>query len=271
MKKFISVLLLTSMLLVLCACELTPENSVPAAIPTVSLAINGNQYDFYHNRIFPTYSNRSFNAYAHIFVESEKPQETIRVKIESQWGQDEDPSEDFKVVSDEIMTVDTNQWTGTSFNVFASNLYFYRVTVYYGEEDIMLASKTIYTPYEYSRHEDFTETAPAFHPYGMNEYEQTLYDNCQYAIINYAKIFGYRSISSLTAFQTSSHLYIGVDYSGTGTLKTAWFAVNLANTSSYKVGNYISEVIPDNISDYFNVLDDYFYVEKALCEALLGE
>lgn len=289
MKKTLTFILALCLCVGLCACggnsepsseptneheEATTPTEPEVVIPEVQMIINDSSEDTTNAlRIFPV--NRSYDqwtAYAHYFVKSEKDTETIRIKLEEQWGRNEKTEGDFEVESDNIIEVETNKWLTFPFSISASNLYFYRLTIYYGEQENVLATRTIYTPYKKAFYDEssFNDSAPKFHPInGLLDDEQTFVDSCQYAVVDYAKTNHYTSVNSITGWQAETKLYLHVEYKGAGGYETIWFAIRNDNPESY-VAHFNSDgIIPDNEGTAEqNVLNDYYYVEKALTEAI---
>jgi len=70
----------------------------------------------------------------------------IRVLVEDRWGTDgvvrEDFAKDVEYTKIVLPGVDNSLRTGR-----ASNLYYYRVTIFDAETDVQLATATVYTPY----------------------------------------------------------------------------------------------------------------------------
>ena len=170
MKKIICLALVAILTVICCACGAssdeeavveTTEKVVEA--PVMQMVINTSAED-------TTTSKRTFHqdegtVIVHYYIESENPEETIRIKVEDQWGADGQTNEDFKVDSDEIKTVETNTWGKHYIHKNGSNLYFYRITFYYGETDVVMNTATIYRPYDkvYYTEDNFSDTAPEYH------------------------------------------------------------------------------------------------------------
>lgn len=286
MKRVIAIFLVLFLCIGLCACanEITPEitedhttleiTEPDTVLPEVQMIINSNEENTTTDlRVFPSikYSDL-WTAYAHYYVTSENPTEVIRIKLETQWGREEKTEGDFEVESDELVEVETNKWLTFPFSISASNLYFYRLTMYYGEHEEVLATKTIYTPYEnpFYNESSFSNTAPKFHPInGLLDNEQVFFDNCQYAVVDYAKINHYSNVVSIIGWQAENYLYLGVEYGAAGGYEYIWFAIKNNNPESY-VAHFNDEgIIPDNEGTAEqNVLHDYFYVTKALNNAI---
>lgn len=281
MKKIIAMLLLVGLLLTLCACgstdqggNSTPENPTEPTeelvVPEVKLLINLNQNDTEnHLRVFP--ANRTGSqeyARIHIYVESEKGTEPIRLKLEQKYGKDDLASGDFVVGADKIYDIPTNEWYNIRTSVNSSTLCFLRITLYYGEHELLLDSKTIYTPYANPQYteSDFDDTPPVYRPMeGMNDEEQALFDKCQFAITDYAKSAYYLNVKSMEAWQGNDRLYLHVVYEVTDGTEEVWFTINNADPTKYGSDSAMENIIPkDEGTDEQIVLADYFYVRRAL-------
>ena len=280
MKKVVSIVLLFCLCIGICACAAKPKVTEPEVtepeivFPNVQMVINNSKNNTKKDlRIFP--ANRSYDqqtAYAHFYVQSENPKETIRIKLEAQSGRNEKTEEDFKVLSDELVDVDTNQWLIFYISITASNLYFYRLTMYYGEHEEVLITKTIYTPYTepYYNESSFSDTAPKFHPInGLLEKEQAFFNKCRYAVVDYAKTNHYSAVISMIGWQAETRLYLFVEYQGAGGSEVIWFSIKNDDLESYVAHFNSTGVIPkgEGTAEQ-NVLHDYYYVELALTEAI---
>lgn len=286
MKKLFILVLILAVCLSLCACtnDITPENAEDhttlaitepdVVFPEVQMIINSNKENTTTElRVFPStkYSDLR-TAYAHYYVTSENPTEIIRIKLEEQWGREEKTEGDFEIESDELVEVETNKWLTFPFSISASNLYFYRLTMYYGEHEEVLATKTIYTPYEkpFYNESSFGDAAPKFHPInGLLDNEQVFFDNCQYAVVDYAKINHYSNVVSIIGWQAENYLYLCVEYGSAGGYESIWFAIKNDNPEAYVAHIDYEGIIPDDEGTAEqNVLFDYFYVVKALNNAI---
>lgn len=271
MKKILATILALSLCIGLCACG-GESRTKPA--PEVQMIINGHRENTIVNvRIFPT--DRDYDqwtAYAHYFVKSENDKEILRFKLEHQWGLNEKTQRDFEVESDEMMEVETNKWLVFPFSISATNLYFYRLTVYYGEQEEVLVTKTIYTPYKkaFYNESSFSDSAPEYHHINvLQDREQGFFDSCQYAVVDYAKTNHYSKINSITGWQAKTTLYLCVEYADAGGYETIWFAIKNDNPEKYVAHSNYSTIVPkgEGTTDQ-NVLKDYYYVEKALNKAI---
>ena len=294
MKRIISLLLSILLLVSLCACgkdetenssepeaiteEITsvePEEAVmdepeePTTTATAQLIVNSSSDDTETNiSIFPLYNERSNSAWYHFVIESEEDEIPIRVLIESQWGREDKTEEDFLVESDEMKTVKPNEWISGTFDLMDSNLYFYRITLYYGETTQILSTVTIYTPDERALYEssDIRNAEPKFHAYNeLTEEEQELYEKCEYAVFDYADINHYTSISSFRAWQWENSLYLFIEF--TKPVGRLWFAIDMNDYTKY-VAHFDSDyIMPEGAGRAENnVLFDYYYFIRALNE-----
>ena len=159
------------------------EPEEPTTTATAQLIVNSSSDDTETNiSIFPLYNERSNSAWYHFVIESEEDEIPIRVLIESQWGREDKTEEDFLVEADEMKTVKPNEWISGTFDLMDSNLYFYRITLYYGETTQILSTVTIYTPDERTLYEssDIRNADPKFHAYNeLTEEDQELYEKCE--------------------------------------------------------------------------------------------
>lgn len=228
-----------------------------------------------HMRVFPT--NRTVSqeyAQVHIYVHSEKETETIRLKLERKFGSAEKVEGDFVVGADRFYEIPTNAWYDLRFKISPSDVYFYRLTLYYGEYEILLNSKTVYTPYMtavYSE-SDFDDTPPQFRPMkGLIGAEQDLFDMCKFAITDYAAAGYYLKVKTLKAWEMGQYLYLTVDFEVTDGVETVYFAINKDNTEEYTANTKNDGIVPDEaMTKDKSVLAGYFYVHNALTEAMSG-
>ena len=288
MTKIISMLLVICLLATLSACAETDqsEQTEPTVItdptepteelvvPEVDLLINLDSNDTQtHMRVFP--SNRTSSqeyARVHIYVHSEKEVETIRLKLERKYGTAERVEGDFVTGADLFYEIPANEWYDLRFKISPANVYFYRITLYYGEHEILLDSKTIYTPYMtavYSE-SDFDDTPPEFRPMnGLIGEEQELYDACQYAINDYAALDYYLKVKSISAWKTEQYLYLKVEYEVTDGTETVWFAIRSDDYQNYTASTSANGIVPNEVmTKENNALADYFYVNRALTDKI---
>ena len=162
----------------------------------------------------------------HILVEQETDEEVpIRILTESQWGTDGTTEADFSIESDEIKTVRSNRWYTENLNDTSSNLYFWRITVYYGETSQILATRTVYTPFKgkvYSE-DSIRDDQPEFHPYAeLTEEEQYCLDLIKPAILDYGRKNHYACLAGSTISQNR----IGASKKGTTVYTSVSYAAN---------------------------------------------
>lgn len=282
MRKIICLSLSVILLVLCCACgntnatvedETIVSTTEPVVVPTVKMVVNASEDDTTTSiRVFPVSDDRD-DVYVHYYIESQKPEEMIRIKVEDRWGMDEMPKEDFKVDSDKIIAVETNKWHSRRISCSASNLYFYRVTLYYGEQNEVLGTATIYTPYETPVYdeEDFNDDAPAFHHIEeLTTEEQAFFDLCNGLVADYAKNNGFTKVNSIKAWQGEDAMYLYVEYKGGG-YKTVWFSISNENPNSWRASEDVDVIVPDGEGTASQaVLEDYYYVEQALSKAMEG-
>lgn len=283
MKKILAMILVLCALIALSACQkssdsvstdaTTPqqtEDTTIETLPEVSLLINDNADDCVnHIAIFPGYWERDAFTLGHYYVTSNNPEETIRIRIEYQVGSNDKIEGNYEVYSDDLVTVKTNEW-----NTFVlpdgSNVYFCRATIYFGESETVLATRTVYTPYEkaYYSKKDFSDTAPEFHVCGLNEEEQRIFEQCRYAVVDHAKRNGYSGVLSMVGWRSNSHVYIDVEFSSASGAKYMKFAISNNDYTNFRESSSW-DLIPSGVGTSDNaILEEYYYVEVALTNAI---
>ena len=233
---------------------------------SVELIINDSKDDTVNSiNVFPKCRDRGYSAFAHIKVNTDIDNPCMRVVIEKQWGSDDEVKEDFRVESDEMKPMYANKWQEKSFSVSASNLYFYRVTVYYGDSGEALATKTIYTPYEELHYgeDDIPVEPPAFHPYnGLNELDMPVYEACHLPLTDFANAAHYTSVIYMSAWGTQDKMLVFAEFKNSSTSDAYWFAIN---NNNYEVYSDLDDVPVSDRSDDSLFHDiDYYYVEQAI-------
>ena len=284
MKRIIAAALLLAMLATLCACGAQNQgeavSSEPAAPtepigpPEVKLIINLDTEDTEnHMRVFP--ANRTGNqeyARIHIYVESDKDTEQIRLKLERKYGKNDVAVGDFEVGADKIYEIPTNEWYSLRTNINSQSLCFLRITLYYGEHEILLNSKTIYTPYTNPQYteDDFSDEPPAYRPMeGLNDAEQALFDRLRFAVTDYASSGYYLSINSLKVWQGDLKIYLRVEYNVTDGTETIYFAIDNGDYEEYYAHHSESQVIQNGQGTEEQEINvDLFYIRSALTNAL---
>jgi len=224
-------------------------------------------------RIFPANRNNGQQyAYIHITLQGEHDRENIRYKLEAKKGSNEWAEGDYEVVNDKFSDMPSNGRYWIRFKIDASDVYFYRVTLYYDEHDILLASKTIYTPYKNPVYgeSDFTDEPPVFHPFsGLDADEQAFYDKCQFAVLDYAASDYYLRVKSFAAWQGDDKLCLRVEYELTDSTETVWFAIDNGNYESYVADTKAEGIIPSGeTTDDKIAFRDVFYITRALSDAV---
>lgn len=272
MKKIISMLLIFVLALSLCACgdTVTEENVAEEnlKIESCDLTVNTSQSDTVDGTsIYNQTTDNISRIYVHYKIKCNKPVADIRLKIESQWGRNEKTEEDFSVESDEILTAENDVWNTKSITL-ASNLYYWRITIYNGESEEILATKTIYTPYEQAQQTTVVSTEPEFHSFSeLTESEKELYDLSCEAIIDYATTNHYEKFEHIfEAWSDESKVYLAVEYKKP--YQMIWFAID-KETKEYIAHSNSGGIIPDGVGTADNnVLHDYFYVNKHIAEKM---
>lgn len=202
--------------------ETTVETTVEVQIPPeITMVVNSDKADTTtHIKMYPP--NRDIDqwtAYAHYYVKSDKDKETIRLRFEQRLGSSEIADENYTVKEDEYITVNSNEWLSYPFSISSTNVYFYRITFYYGDNEDALATRTVYTPYQSSYYSEssFDDTPPTFHHFtDLTSDEQAFYDACESAITAYAKRYLYTEVSRIScAWQTNENLYLSVVFART--------------------------------------------------------
>lgn len=250
-----------------------PEEINP---PEVRLFLNLQKEDYESDlRTFP--ANRTSSeeyAYVHIQLQGVHESENIRFKLEKRKGQNEKVTGEYEIVEDKIIDIPGDGEYRIRFKITDPSIYFYRVTLYYEEYDIMLATRTIYTPYRnpYYTEADFGDTPPEFHPYNdiVGE-EQDFFDKCQYAITDYASSGYYVKVASLIAWQGTNELYMQVVFEVTDGTETVWFAIDNNDPQKYTTGTSPNGLVPSGeMTINKQVQFDFFYICRALTEALFA-
>lgn len=270
MKKFLSLLLTLVMCISLVACGGSSDSKTTkkVKIESCDLTVNTSQDDINDGLSIYNQTRDSVNQlYIHYNVKSEESTVIARLKIESQWGRNETTEEDFTVESDELLELESGVWKTKTIRM-ASNLYFWRITLYNGESDEILATKTIYTPYENAKYTSVSNSEPKFHSFTQLESkEQELYDLSCEAIIDYASVNHYEKFDYIyNAWDDGSKVYLCVQYKKPS--KMIWFAID-KDTKKY-VAHFNSDgIIPEGAGTAENnVLNDYFYVNKQIADKM---
>ena len=272
MKKIICALLVFSVLMSLCGCNAPNDEKVEkkVEIESCNLTVNTSQTDTDDGASVYNQTRDNINElYIHYNVKCEEPTVNVRLKIESQWGRNETTEEDFAVESDEILELESDVWQTERIRM-ASNLYFWRITLYNGESDEILATKTVYTPYENEKYSSVSNSEPKFHSLTtLDEKEQEVYDLSFEAIIDYANVNHHEKFDYIyQAWDDGSKLYLCVQYKKPS--KMIWFSID-KDTKKY-LSHFDSDgIIPNGVGTAENaVLQDYFYVNKKISEQMLG-
>ena len=281
MKRMTALLLVLMMCLALCACGAeepvpteAPEETVaptpePAFEGTVELFANEDESNTETSiDEFPICDDRS-SIYFHFIANAENDckRVTLRIVEEKNVGVDDNFASEFDIVSDTMKTVNTNAWQSIKLSdVFSSNIYLRRITIYLDDTDTMLATKTIYTPYDRAIHtkDEYPDEPPAFHDFEELTAEETaLYEKSAPAIFDYADKYSYTSVDLMSAWQGETALYLCVNFRPGNDM--TFFAISNENTSSYKAGDYTQNIIPEDEGTEEQWVDGcYFYISKML-------
>ena len=140
-----------------------------------------------------------------------------------------------------------------------ANIYFYRVTLYHGEE--ILASKTFYTPREEAVYSEVPQEIPEYRPMELSEKEREFYDLCSYAVLDHAKANEYSKIYDIEGYVSAdgTKLFVNVIY------RPPWtdcLEINLSDKADYSVSYepYDTEGLESFLSDYYYVQEEF--IEK---------
>lgn len=111
--------------------------------PIVTLTINDRKKNAKEDiQIFENLSEREHFAYLHYFIEGEAPKYDLRIRTEICCGEDDyNIGENFKTLSDEVVTEKSGKWQHKDLFLATADIYFYRVTIYHGGSEKILASK----------------------------------------------------------------------------------------------------------------------------------
>lgn len=239
---------------------------------TAQIIVNDSEEDTTTNtKIFPIEEERALvNYYIHYYIECDQEELPVRILFE---GKDYDSidncdeAEEFFTVEWDALNsepVKANTWNTVPIGFFPK--LFYRITLYYGETSQVLATTTIYTPYEVPIYasEPIPDEVPEFHPYsGLNDEEQALLDKTEYAIFDYAKANSYSGVDFITVAETDKNLYLIVIYSRP--LQQVCFRISVADDTDYEADDnfdYIMSKEPESAGK--EGLRDYYYYRKEI-------
>ena len=189
LKKIILAFALLAVMLCITGCDENfdePGSGYNEAFgePIVTLIINDSKKNAEEDiQIFDNLSERERFAYLHYYIEGEAPKYDLRIRTEICRGEDDyNIGEEFKTLSDEMVTEKSGKWQHKDLFLATEDIYFYRVTIYHGDSEKILASKTIYTPKEEQIYSEVLQDVPEYRLIGLTEEEQIFYDLCSYTV-----------------------------------------------------------------------------------------
>ena len=228
--------------------------------PIVTFTINDSKKNEEEDiRIFDNLSERERFAYLHYFIEGEAPEYDLRIRTEICRGEDDhNIGEDFKTLSDEMVTEKSGKWHHEDIFVATADIYFYRVTIYRGDSEKILASKTIYTPKEERAYSEVLQNVPEYRPIGLTEEEQFFYDLCSYTVFDHAKTNEYSKINDIEGYFSSdgTKLYLEVVFRAPW---SEYFEINANDPTDYSVSyaHFNVEGLEKALSDYYYVIKEF--------------
>ena len=260
LKKII-LFVLSAVLLCFAGCDKNSGEPDPgynefSGEPTVTLTINDSKKNEEKDiQIFDILSERERFAYLHYYIESETPKCDLRIRTEICRGEDDhNVGRFFKTLSDEMVTGKSGKWHHKDMFVATADIYFYRVTIYNGDSEKILASKTIYTPKEEQVYSEVLQDVPEYRPIGLTEEEQIFYDLCSYTVFDHAEKHEYSKINNIEGFFSAdgTKLYLEVIF------RPPWseyFEINVNEPTDYSVSYE-----PFDVEGPEKALPDYYYV-----------
>lgn len=221
--------------------------------PIVTLIINDSKKKAEEDiQIFDNLSERERFAYLHYFIEGEAPKYDLRIRTEICRG------EEFKTLSDEMVTEKSEKWQRKDLFLATADIYFYRVTIYHGDSEKILASKTIYTPKEEQIYSEVLQDVPEYRPIGLTEEEQIFYDLCSYTVFDYAKTNEYSKINDIEGYFSAdgTKLYLEVVFRAPW---SKYFEINVNDPTDYSVSDepFDTEGLENALSDYYYIIEEF--------------
>lgn len=228
--------------------------------PIVTLIINDSKKNAEEDiQIFDNLSERERFAYLHYFIEGEAPKYDLRIRTEICRGEDDyNVGENFKTLSDEVVTEKSGKWQHKDLFLATEDIYFYRVTIYHGDSEKILASKTIYTPKEEQIYSEVLQDVPEYRPIGLTEEEQIFYNLCSYTVFDYAKTNDYSKINDIEGCFSADEtkLYLEVVFRAPW---SKYFEINVNDPTDYLVSDepFDAEGLENALSDYYYIIDEF--------------
>lgn len=262
LKKTLLLFVFVLFALCLAGCNDIPDEPVSVyGEPKVTVVINDSKKNKEKDiTIFENWSERDRYAQLHYKIEGEASKYDVRIRIEVHHGEDDcNIGEEYKTLSDKIVARKSGKWHNEEIFLATANIYFYRVTLYHGEE--ILASKTFYTPREEAVYSEVPQEIPEYRPMELSEKEREFYDLCSYAVLDFAKANEYSKIYDIEGYVSAdgTKLFVNVIY------RPPWtdcLEINLSDKADYSVSYepYDTEGLESFLSDYYYVLEEF--IEK---------
>ena len=263
MKKIFLLFLLVFLIFCVSGCKISEPSDKPLegnSLPEITLVINDSKKNTEDDiQIFDNWSERERFAYLHYFIEGESPKYDLRIRTEICRGEDDyNVGEDFITLSDDIVTEKTGKWHYEDIFFATADIYFYRVTIYHGDSEKILASKTVYTPKEERVYSEVLQNVPEYRPIELTEKECDFYNLCSFAIFDYAKANEYSDITDIKGYFSAdgTKLYLEVVF------RAPWsefFEISVNNPADYLVSYE-----PFDFEGLENALSDYYYVKEKI-------
>ena len=258
MKKIL--LLFVLILIALCFSGCRDVLDEPVSVydePKVTAVINDSKKDKETDiTIFEKWSERERYACLHYRIDGEASEYEVRIRTEIRSGEDDrNIGEEYKTLSDEIVTKKSGKWHSKEIFIPTANIYFYRVTIYQGEK--ILASKTFYTPREEAVYSEIPQEAPEYRPMELTEKEREFYELCSYAVFDYAEKVDYSKIHEIEGYLSSdgTKLFVSASYRLPW---TEYLAINVSDPTDYSSSYepYDTEGLESFLPDYYYILEE---------------
>ncbi|MBR2040812.1 MAG: hypothetical protein IJ945_00330 [Oscillospiraceae bacterium] len=232
--------------------------------PVVTLTINDSKKDTKNeNLVFGKHSEREDFVYAHYYIEGSSPEYDIRIRVETRTGEnDHEINEEYTTLFDETKTKKSGKWHSEEIYVISAIRYFYRVTIYNGATEEILATKTFYTPNKETAHTVIPQSKAEYRPSKMTEEEQIFYDLCSYSVFDHAKKHEYSEIGEIEGYFSAdgTKLYLEVVFRAPW---SEYFEINVNDPTDYSVSYE-----PFDVEGLEKALSDYYYVKKEFAKNL---
>ena len=229
------------------------------------------------------YSHKPFDLKIHLFPETAEDVRNVKVRIlvEAQWCENGVPKRDFLVQSDEVTEIPVNKWYLKEIHdSLATSNYFWRITVYENDTEIILATKTVYTPFEENilyPESSIKDEAPTYHPFGdLTQEEQEFYDIIAPAIQDYGKKCHYPVLVKCEGGAQKGNIMYSSAVFAVGTATNSkqievFFAINSNNPKDYKADTDYKRILIDGPFDRSTSRTNMeFYLNRALTNSYNG-